>query len=119
MSKLRIFIIGPTVNLPELNKQAFNAVADRIERMGHVAVVPHELFYEEENGLAGLTVKEALERMRREMLTCDAVVNIGDITHHEPFAWPLQLHARRNIMREIRVDRVTIELQRTKEPVSC
>jgi hypothetical protein len=106
-----VFIIGPMVGLERLNLDVFRAVADKVEGMGHVAVVPHDLFHEEENGIAGIPVAEARERMRAEMDRSDAVVALGDITHLDPFAWPLLLHARRNIMNVVRVDRITIDLK--------
>jgi hypothetical protein len=106
-----IFLLGPTVNLPQLNVDTFRHVAERLRHLGHLVIIPHDLFFDEESGLKGMTVDAARERMRSEMDNCDAVVIVGEITAHEPFAWPLLLHARRQIMQIVPMDRITIDLK--------
>jgi len=105
----KVFIIGPTSGLPKLNIDVFNAVAEKLERMGHVAVIPHELFHAEENGIAGVSMNEARTRMVDAMLECDATVLLG--WENDPFAPALLLAARRAIKPVVRVDRIPIELK--------
>ena len=112
----KIFLIGPTVNLPRLGLDVFVAVAGKLQRMGHEVVIPHDLFHEEENGMNGLTVEEALERMTDELDTCKHAVLVGDVSGHDPFAGKLLFYARRRIMSVVPVSRICIDLK--SEPVA-
>jgi len=106
----KVFLIGPTVGIELLNIRVFNAVASKLEDMGHTAVIPHELFHEEENGITGIGEREARMRMVDALLECDKAVMIGAIDS-DLFAPALLLAARRRIMDVVRVDRIPIELK--------
>ena len=107
----KVFLIGPTVNLPRLNMDVFVAVAGKLQRMGHEAVIPHDLFHEEENGMNGLTADEAFQRMADELDTCKHAVLVGDVSGHDPFAGKLLFYARRRIMSVVPVSRISIDLK--------
>lgn len=106
----KVFLIGPTVGLPRLNIDVFVPVAEKLQRMGHEAVIPHDLFHEEENGMNGLSENEARMRMVDELLTCDAAVLLPD-HHQDSFANALLFNARKRIMNVVPVTRVSIDLK--------
>lgn len=76
MAISRTYIIGPTVGLPELNIGTFRAVKSKIETLRNEVVIPHELFFEEENSRSGISDNEAIARRLAEVQKCTNVVLI-------------------------------------------
>lgn len=72
----RVYIIGPTQGLHKLNRQTFDAIAKRIKADGNTPVIPHDLFFDEENQTGGIGYAQALSRRIKELRTCDFAITI-------------------------------------------
>lgn len=67
-----IYLSGPMTGLPDLNKPAFNAMAQKLRSAGYMVVNPPELDSKEPCG----TWEECLQRDLRALTRCDAIATL-------------------------------------------
>lgn len=72
----KVYLIGPSIGLAKLNLQTFEAVAKKLEGMGHSVVIPHTLFHPEENEKNGLSFPEQMKRRVDALEECEVAVTL-------------------------------------------
>lgn len=70
----KVYIIGASVGLPKLNLPAFEKVAEVLVQKGLEPVVPHSLFFDEDNERGGLNFEQSLVRRQEALQKCDYAV---------------------------------------------
>lgn len=72
----KVYIIGPTVGLRNLNLYTFDKVAEKLRGLGYEPVVPHYLFSNDENERGGITVGDSIIRRQSALEECEVAVFI-------------------------------------------